>query len=409
MLSMSRKIVVSLFCGAGGLDLGFEAAGFEIAVAIDNNEKVLEIYQNNFPGTTVLCRDIFKLTAREIRETINNRYSDWDGEIAAVIGGPPCQGFSIAGKQDVNDERSKLVIKFIDLVTQLNPSIFVMENVPAIESKKFEDITGNATALIQERYMLSKWLLTASDYGVPQKRQRVIWVGSKFDVVSPPSLCNQRFTVGDAIADLAGIPINSEVDVWDLQVKGEYARLSEKTFLNPSAVAGNEINGCRATSHSIATINKYANTVPGTKELTTWAYRLFEKGFSPTLRAGSGNRTAARPIHYEQARVITVREAARLHSYPDWFDFGETKLNAHKAIGNSVPPLLAYAIAQAVMQHLECNIENKTYGGLFLLSNCLLLRDLYSASYHKKYFDSLLAIEEAKSNRTRKLRMVRLL
>jgi DNA (cytosine-5)-methyltransferase 1 len=161
MLSKNKKLVVSLFCGIGGLDLGFQSvvteasrsAGFEIAIAIDNNPKVLELYQNNFPDTTVLCRDIGEISASEIREIIQQKYPDWDGEIAAVIGGPPCQGFSVAGKQNLDDSRSQLVLKFINLVVELNPSMFVMENVPAIAWKKFAGITGNAIALIEEHYI----------------------------------------------------------------------------------------------------------------------------------------------------------------------------------------------------------------------------------------------------------------
>ncbi|BAZ40702.1 C-5 cytosine-specific DNA methylase [Calothrix sp. NIES-4101] len=360
-MSKNKKLVVSLFCGIGGLDLGFESAGFEIAVAIDNNPKVLELYRLNFPDATVLFRDIGDISATEIREVIHHKYPDWDGEIAAVIGGPPCQGFSVAGKQDVNDDRSQLVLKFINLVVELNPLMFVMENVPAIAQKKFAGITGNAIAQIEEHYILSKWLLTASDFGVPQKRQRAIWVGSKFGEVAAPVGSEKKFNVGDAIpkvsvfdaiADLTHIPINTQTDTWKLNQKGEYAQYLDKIFPN-SAKSSNIISGCLATAHTAATQKKYGDTIPGEKEPTTWAKRLSADGFSPTLRAGSGNRTAARPIHYEHTRVITVREAARLHSFPDWFGFGTSKLAAHKAIGNSVPPLLARAIALQVWTHLE--------------------------------------------------------
>ena len=363
MLSKSKKLVVSLFCGVGGLDLGFQSAGFEIAVAIDNNPKVLELYQINFPDTLVLCRDIGDISAAEIREIIRGKYLDWDGEIAAVIGGPPCQGFSVAGKQNLDDARSQLVIKFINLVVELNPSMFVMENVPAIEWNKFSHITSNAKALIEEHYFFSKWFLTASHYGVPQKRQRAIWIGSKLPPVNAPSQSDRRFSVGDAIADLSHIPINSQTDTWEWNSewgeKGEYAQYLEKVFANPSSSRKDIISGCKATVHTAATQQKYADTKPGKKEPTTWAYRLSMNGFSPTLRAGSGNRTAARPIHYEQVRVITVREAARLHSFPDWFDFGTSKLAAHKAIGNSVPPLLAYAIAQTLSFELEQKLPRR--------------------------------------------------
>ncbi|NJR76874.1 MAG: DNA cytosine methyltransferase [Scytonema sp. CRU_2_7] len=352
MMSINKNLVVSLFCGIGGLDLGFESAGFDVGIAIDNNPKVLELYQLNFLNTTVLCRDIGDISAAEIRELIQNKYPDWDGEITAVIGGPPCQGFSVAGKQNPDDDRSQLVIKFINLVVVLNPTMFVMENVPAIEWKKFSEITGNAIALIGEHYILSKWLLTASDYGVPQKRQRAIWVGSKFGEVITPTESDKKFSVGEALADLTHIPINSQTDTWELTQKDEYAEYLDKIFPGTSKFP-NIISGCQATAHTPATQQKYGDTIPGEKEPTTWAKRLSADGFSPTLRAGSGNRTAARPIHYQYARVITVREAARLHSFPDWFDFGTSKLAAHKAIGNSVPPMLAYAIASQISAHLE--------------------------------------------------------
>ena len=379
MLSKSKKLVVSLFCGVGGLDLGFQSAGFEVAVAIDNNPKVLELYKLNFPDTLVLCRDIGDISTSEIRKTIQNKYPDWDGDIAAVIGGPPCQGFSVAGKQDVNDERSQLIVKFINLVIELNPLMFVMENVPAIESKKFESITGNAIALIEEHYILSKWLLIASHYGVPQKRQRVIWVGSKFGEVDAPYQSDRRFSVGEAIADLSHIPINPQTDTWECK-KGEYAGYLENIFSLKSRIRTNVVSGCRATVHKTSTQQKYAQTTPGDKEPTTWAYRLSKKGFSPTLRAGSGNRTAARPIHYEQARVITVREAARLHSFPDWFDFGTSKLAAHKAIGNSVPPLLAYAIAQTLSFELEQKLPRRK-SALKILSVSSLFRLIHASNF----------------------------
>ncbi|PAX56132.1 DNA cytosine methyltransferase [Brunnivagina elsteri] len=388
MLSKNKKLVVSLFCGIGGLDLGFQSAGFEIAIAIDNNPKVLELYKLNFPDTTVLCRDIGEISASDIREIIQQKYLDWDGEIAAVIGGPPCQGFSVAGKQKLDDDRSQLVLKFINLVVELNPLMFVMENVPAIEWKKFSEITGNAIVLIEEHYILSKWLLTASDYGVPQKRQRAIWVGSKFGEIDAPVESEIRFSVGDAIpkvsdsvedADLSHIPINSQTDTWELNEKGEYGSYLDKIFpysqrRQATSDSANIINGFQATAHTAATQQKYGDTLTGEKEPTTWAYRLSADGFSPTLRAGSGNRTAARPIHYQHARVITVREAARLHSFPDWFDFGATKLAAHKAIGNSVPPLLAYAIASQVWAHLEEQQQSSTGTSCFVLTYVLDLQ-----------------------------------
>lgn len=340
-ITSKKKLVVSLFCGVGGLDLGFEAAGFEVALAIDNNPKVLAAYQKNFPNTLTLCADIASLSSIEIKELVRQKYPQWDGKLAAVIGGPPCQPFSAAGKQNPNDERNQLIINYIGLVIGLQPDTFVMENVPALEWEKYSHVTSQTWASASEHYHSTKWLLDASDYGVPQKRKRLIWIGSKRGEIQPPSPSKQ-FTVQDAIADLEDLALDKDIDSYQLSLKGEYTQYLDEAF---SRNSNSIITGCAATVHNSATIQKYGITPPGTKESTTWCYRLNKDGFSPTLRAGSGNRTAARPIHYKHPRVITVREAARLSSFPDWFYFGESKLHCHKAIGNAVPPLMARAIA----------------------------------------------------------------
>jgi DNA (cytosine-5)-methyltransferase 1 len=116
-----KKIAVSLFSGAGGFDLGLKSAGFEIGIAIDNNPIALATYQQNFPNATVLCKDIREVTGKEIRAHIQAKYPDWDGEIHVVFGGPPCQGFSVAGQQNLEDERNGLVGEFVRLVLELNP------------------------------------------------------------------------------------------------------------------------------------------------------------------------------------------------------------------------------------------------------------------------------------------------
>ncbi|NJN07551.1 MAG: DNA cytosine methyltransferase [Richelia sp. RM1_1_1] len=351
MEAENKKIVVSLFCGVGGLDLGFEK-DFEVALAIDNNPKVLAAYQKNFPNTSVLCEDIANLNPERIKELIYQKYPQWDGQVAAVIGGPPCQPFSAAGKQNPNDERNQLVIKYIDLVIGLQPETFVMENVPALEWEKYSHVTSNAWANACEHYHATKWSLVASDYGVPQKRKRIIWVGSKYGEIQPPSPSKQ-FSVGDAIADLENLTLDKDIDSHHLENRGNYTQYLDQVFGKSNS---NIITGCAATLHNAATIDKYSNTAPGEKEPTTWSYKLKEDGFSPTLRAGSGNRTAARPIHYKHPRVITVREAARLSSFPDWFYLGDSKLHCHKAIGNSVPALMAQAIAIALCSHLDSNV-----------------------------------------------------
>jgi DNA (cytosine-5)-methyltransferase 1 len=147
-----KKIAVSLFSGAGGFDLGLKAAGFEIGIAVDNNPIALATYQQNFPNARILCKDIGEVTGKEIRSHIQAKYSDWDGEIHVVFGGPPCQGFSVAGQQNLEDERNSLVGEFVRLVLELNPLAAIMENVPGIENQKFGCITANLQAVLAETF-----------------------------------------------------------------------------------------------------------------------------------------------------------------------------------------------------------------------------------------------------------------
>ncbi|MFN6462500.1 MAG: DNA cytosine methyltransferase [Nostoc sp. DedVER02] len=243
------------------------------------------------------------------------------------------------------------------MVLELNPLAAIMENVPGIENQKFGTITDSLQAVLEEHYFLSKWNLNASDYGVPQARKRVFFVASKFGEIIPPKHQPQH-TVRDAIADLLPIPLlpkqNTQVLPFNWS-KGEYAQHLEKIFPNQGAIS-NSLTGFAATTHAPEVIQQFLNTPPGTREAKSKSKKLEWDGFCVTLRAGSGNRTALRPLHPEQPRVISVREAARLHSYPDWFNFSEAILHAQREIGNSVPPLLAYAVGMQVREHLECNI-----------------------------------------------------
>jgi DNA (cytosine-5)-methyltransferase 1 len=139
--------------------------------------------------------------------------------------------------------------------------------------------------------------------------------------------------------------------------KGEYAKYLDEIFPNPNAI-NNTITGFAATIHAPEVIQQFINTSPGAREAKSRAKKLEWDGLCVTLRAGSGNRTALRPIHPSEPRVISVREAARLHSYPDWFNFSEGIIHAHREIGNSVPPLLAYAVGIQVREHLESHVSD---------------------------------------------------
>jgi DNA (cytosine-5)-methyltransferase 1 len=190
--------------------------------------------------------------------------------------------------------------------------------------------------------------------------RNVMQLASVRDAIPKRSVPGVKVSVFDAIADLLTVPLlpkqNTQVVSPDWE-KGEYAKYLEEIFPNPGVIT-NKITGFIATTHTPEVIEQFINTPPGAREAKSRAKKLEWDGLCVTLRAGSGNRTALRPIHPCEPRVISVREAARLHSFPDWFNFSEGILHAHREIGNSVPPLLAYAVGMQIREHLESHVSD---------------------------------------------------
>ncbi|NEO98755.1 MAG: DNA (cytosine-5-)-methyltransferase [Symploca sp. SIO2E9] len=409
-----QPLAIDLFAGVGGLSLGIEAAGFQVALAVEKDPITAAQYQKNFPHTKVLCTDITQLQAQTIQEAIKQNHPEWDGKLTAVVGGPCCQGFSRIGKRDPNDKRNHLVSHFIRLVGELRPQIFVMENVCGLRDKRHAPLIDRCYQQLQQLgYTVQEWKLNAKDYGVPQSRTRLFWVGWKDDAVtrghgdaerdvsrtlcpehkpqeslfSPtrlfdsvalfqkglqfPSEISPRLPISaserqplPATHECTPItpptPLETQVTVREaigsIQ-KGEaseYVHQLHQTFPNPNPQTPNQLTGCTKTNHTPEVIARFAATPPGTIEPISRLYRLDWDGICPTLRAGTGsdrgNHTAARPIHPEYPRVIKVREAARLSSFPDWFQFSASKLHGYRQIGNAVPPLLALAVGERIYQ-----------------------------------------------------------
>lgn len=386
---MRRPICVDLFSGAGGLALGFEQAGFDVVASVEIDPIHAATHKYNFPDATVICRDIKEVSAADIRTAakIGNQIVD------AVIGGPPCQGFSLIGHRVLSDPRNNLVFHYLRIVAELNPRTFMFENVAGMA-------TGEHHALLDELmegfeglgYSVRKpyRILNAGNYGVPQDRRRLILMGARkgtklpeypivttrlrnrrdadthvrsfesFDIPPPPS-------VNDAIADLPDIDKFSsllETDILRIALPpaSKYAQrlkseakddddYSYKRNHDPSI-----LTGCLRAEHTDASRDRFAKTEQGDTEPISRFYRLPEEGVCNTLRAGTasdrGAFTSPRPIHPIYARCISVREAARLHSYPDWFRFHKTIWHGFRQIGNSVPPLLARVIGSAVIDAL---------------------------------------------------------
>ena len=390
-----RPIAVDLFAGAGGMTLGFEQAGFDVLAAVELDPIHASVHEYNFPFWTTICRSVTEISAEEIRQ----KSAIGDRDIDVVFGGPPCQGFSLMGKRNLKDDRNSLVLSFLRLVVDLQPKYFVMENVRGMTIGKQKQVLERVMEEFQQHgYRVGEHpqVLNAANYGVPQNRQRLFLLGCRQDLTLPSypkaktlgqktrskktkqknlslnntniNLLSNTPSVGEAIGDLPEVNNYPELKLQDWVV-ANYARPSEyaRRLRMPAVVEDNyayyreynlELLTCsQRTNHTPQTIARFARTIPGKSDRISHFYRLDLAGLCTTLRAGTasnrGAYTSPRPIHPVTPRCITVREAARLHSYPDWFMFHATKWHGFRQIGNSVPPLLAQAIAQEIIRVLE--------------------------------------------------------
>lgn len=357
MPKFRRPTAIDLFCGAGGLSLGFEESGFDVVAAVDFNPINVASYSKNFPSAKAICADIFRLSGNEIRERCGLRTEE---QIDVVFGGPPCQGFSAIGKRDIKDPRNALIFEFCRLVAELKPKYFVMENVAGLMYTASRSVLERALdGLRVEGY---EWvspiqLLDAQEFGVPQRRRRVFVLGFRVNEQAPkyPRPRRSRATVWDALSDLRDIRrsrrlFSSDVFAGSL---GPPTAYSKKLRARKTS---DGLTGCLLCRHEGGVVARFRRTEPGRTERISRFSRLKRSAVAPTLRAGTprshGSFTAARPIHPTQPRCITVREAARLQSFPDWFQFHPTQWHGFQQVGNSVPPRLARAVADSVRRAL---------------------------------------------------------
>jgi DNA (cytosine-5)-methyltransferase 1 len=369
-----RPLGVDLFCGAGGMSLGFEQAGFDIAAAVDVEQRNVDTHALNFPNCSGHCLDVSELSGAQLRKDSGMG----NAQISAVFGGPPCQGFSMIGKRRQSDPRNQLIREFGRLVVELSPTYFVMENVTGLlvgdARKTLDDFTTqmetSGFSVVQPIQVLD-----AAEYGVPQRRRRVFVLGySRGAMVPGYPIASHPYdqdgeptgpTVWDAIGDLPKVSqypylLNSDNFLGTLGAPSEFASIlrgeipDSKDYAHKRHTNGDGLSGCLRTLHTPETILRFSQTKPGASEAISRYYRLNRTGLAPTQRAGTGPKLgsfmAPRPIHPSQDRCITVREAARLHSFPDWFHFHATKWHGFRQIGNSVPPFLARAVARSILR-----------------------------------------------------------
>jgi DNA (cytosine-5)-methyltransferase 1 len=361
-------VAIDLFAGAGGLSLGFEQAGFDVVAAAEIDPVHCAVHEFNFPHCKSICADASKLTAADMRKAANLGNVPVD----VVFGGAPCQGFSMIGKRALEDPRNSLLLDFVRLTSGLNANYFVFENVKGITIGRHKQLLDELIEMFQARgyaVQLPYQVLNAADFGVPQDRQRLFLMGAKKGLPLPsypPPSASRRTTVWEAIGDLPDVNLYEELldsdsmDGVKLGRPSPYARILRGAGIDPGDFSyprrweRSRLTSSMRTVHTALSRKRFAVTPQGKVEPVSRFLKLNPEGVSNTLRAGTGSDrgafTSPRPIHPNIPRCITVREAARLHSYPDWFRFHVTKWHGFRQIGNSVPPLLGRAVASKIIQ-----------------------------------------------------------
>lgn len=346
-MSTKSYTFIDLFSGCGGLSLGFEMSGFKGLLAIDSWQDALSTYAYNRSGAYTLCADLSVIKPFEVRREFGISAVD------VIIGGPPCQGFSVAGKRVIADKRNELYKSFVDFVREFLPKAFVMENVPTILTMGGGIIRDAIISDFTELgYSISYAVLMASHYGVPQNRRRAIFVGlkggRKFEF--PAATTIMPITSEEAISDL---PEKSLADCspYPMPPQSKYQQMLRNGSLG--------VYNHNVTQHTMRTQEIIAMVPDGgnyknlpydlwdTRKVHIAWTRLNSKRPSFTIDCGHNHH-----FHYKFNRVPTVRESARIQSFPDWFRFLGNKGSQLKQVGNAVPPLLAKAISSQLISYL---------------------------------------------------------
>lgn len=358
-LLMSEFRVLDLFCGAGGFSCGLDMVeGITTEVALDFESRAIETFQKNFPNTACVCGDICdEAIKKQIIDLCKER------KVNMIIGGPPCQGFSLKGKNlGLDDPRNFLFLEYVDIVSRVKPEVFVIENVKNMIS------SGNGYFIkqIYEKftdlgYTLNSGIMNAYNFGVPQTRERTIIIGTldSRGITLPDEYTEVKATVRDAISDLSYLESGegAEISEYRNEPQSEYQRL----------LRGNTttLHNHKATNHSQVALDKLKLIPPegdktslpeelygNQKFMTTWSRLIWDKP-SPTIDTRFDTPSNGRNSHPYLNRSITPREAARIQSFPDSFVFYGNKCAICKQIGNAVPPLLAKAIGEHISQVFE--------------------------------------------------------
>lgn len=355
-----RPTVIDLFAGVGGMSLGFEMAGFDVVLANEYDASIAAAYEKNHPHTKMLVADIKDLPLKET-------FSACRDNVDVVIGGPPCQGFSQKGqRRSINDERNFLFKYFVAVVEYVRPRYFVMENVPNLLTAEKGYFKREIIALFGDKgYSLVAGTLNAADYGVPQNRRRAVIIGCRGDTaLCMPPLAQKQVTIWDAISDLAYL------DSGEGEECGRYRHKPQSGYQRMLRRDSKLLYNHKSTRHSDLAIERLKLIPPDSgkevlpqEHLTksiysgTWT-RMRKQEISVTITTRFDTPSSGKFTHPYLHRAITVREAARIQSFPDTFRFVGTKGSQMKQVGNAVPPLLAKAIAEVIVADMAGGSEH---------------------------------------------------
>lgn len=373
-----KKNVIDLFAGCGGLSLGFEMAGYNIPLAVEKDDWASKTYQKNHPETLVVTSDITQIT--DLSSLLE------DGiKIDGIIGGPPCQGFSLSGSRDKNDPRNSLFMEFVRFVKHFMPRFFVMENVTGILSmstksgESVKDLIQNEFA--NAGYSLHIFTLNAAEFGVPQARIRVFFIGLRNDIpydigkIEPKGFLfgEDQITIEDAIMDLPQLNAGEGTEVQD------YCIAPQNDYQRWARQGSEKIYNHVTMRHTARLIERFSHIKWGQSVADVdQEYQQRQRGNADQISGKTYSQNNMRPfpnkpsptvpasfqsnfVHPYLNRNYTAREGARLQSFPDTYIFcgkrttmsWEKNLSQYQQIGNAVPPLLAKGIAKKIAEYLK--------------------------------------------------------
>lgn len=355
MFNKPSPKVIDLFCGCSGFGLGATQAGFDVRLSVDIDATLTSSHARNFPAGKLLLNDLATMDGTNLSKVAGG------GSIDGIIGGPPCQGFSSIGRRDPTDARRELIFHYFRLISEIRPKFFIMENVRGLLFEANRPVLQAALNLVADTYtVLGPFILDAANFGAATNRPRVFIVGYdptemnelSVDDLSKPS--KDTSTVRDALGDLSLAKLIRESDGFDVWKHGSLQ--PQNWYQSLLRNAEGLFTGHRKTPHRPEIAARFASIEAGKIDPVGRHPKLAWEGKCPTIRAGTGSDRgsyqAVRPLHPEEPRVITVREAARLQGFPDHFHFHPTVWHSFRMIGNSVSPLVAHHLLSQIWSRL---------------------------------------------------------